>query len=110
MLLLMMALASAFTGIQRSIVRKSLALLNRPMVAVIDSVQGPGSPDYTDASDHQIYIDAERFRCCPNSFHNTLEHECAHVKGAEHNDGSVLMRYAVSVNERGEIQEDSFVL
>jgi len=78
-------------------------------VSVINGIQYP-SLSYTDMNTKLIYIDMERFQCCPNTFTNVINHEIGHTKGMMHNDASgSVMNYSVRVDEDGELVEDTYL-
>ena len=65
---------------------------------------------FTSADLKHIYIDFERFKDAPRALINTLKHELAHAKGAQHGDGSFYMSYAVTLDGVGNVVDDVFAL
>lgn len=83
---------------------------NTPQWAVIvDSVQ-LGTLAFTEPDLKHVYIDASRLRQTPRTFANIVTHECGHLNGGQHGDGSLGMNYSVTQRADGSIVEDSTLL
>lgn len=108
--LVIFALAGAMNPQQASIARQVMKARGVPPWAVIiDAVQSD-TIAYTDADLKRVYIDANRLRKTPRTFANAVAHECSHLNGGQHGDGSFAMDYHVTTQANGEVIEDSFVL
>jgi hypothetical protein len=104
--------AVAFTEYQNALVRKQLVNHHAPQFsAMVDAVL---AKDYafTDQQKLLTHIDAARFQCCPNSFSNTVIHECHHLNQRQHTIGvkDDPMSYLLTINQNGDVSEDNFVL
>ncbi len=65
---------------------------------------------YTTPDRSHIYMDMKRLQSAPHTFYNVLRHEIAHTKGAEHNDGTVEMSYAATIDTNGVVIDDGFLI
>lgn len=109
-LLLLVALSGALNPQQASIARQVMKARGVPPWAVIiDAVQSDNIA-YTDSDLKRVYIDANRLRKTPRTFANVVTHECFHLNGAQHGDGSLAMEYHVTTQPNGEVVEDDYVL
>ena len=106
----MAAMAAAMNPQQASIARQVMKARGVPPWAVIiDAVQSDNIA-YTDSDLKRVYIDANRLRKTPRTFANCMIHECGHLNGGQHGDGSLAMDYHVTTRPNGEVIEDSFIL
>jgi len=109
-LLLLAALAGAMNPQQANIARQVMKARGvPPWSVIIDAVQADNIA-YTDTDLKRVYIDANRLRKTPRTFANVVTHECSHLNGAQHGDGSLAMDYRVTTQPNGEVIEDNFVL
>lgn len=61
---------------------------------------------FTNQETLTAYIDASRFAAAPNSWWNVVLHECGHLAGAQHGDGTLAMNYRVTTLENGTVVND----
>lgn len=109
-LLFVFALIEAMNPQQANIARQVMKARGvPPWSVIIDAVQADGIA-YTDSDLKRVYIDANRLRKTPRTFANVAIHECGHLNGAQHGDGSLAMDYHVTTQPNGDVIEDSFVL
>jgi len=109
-LLLLAALVGAMNPQQASIARQVMRARGvPPWSVIIDAVQADNIA-YTDSDLKRVYIDANRLRQTPRTFANVVIHECGHLNGAQHGDGSLAMDYHVATKPNGEVIEDDYVL
>ena len=101
---------ASLTPQQAAIARQVMRARKVPAWSVlIDAVQADNIA-YADADLKRIYIDATRLRNTPKSFANIVAHECGHLNGGRHFDGSFGMQYSATQNVAGEIVEDNFLI
>lgn len=110
MLALLASASHAFTPLQTSAIRDSLAK-NRPpeFVTIVDA---PLRLDFgfTEADRTHVYIDGGKLKCCPNTFANVAHHEIDHTKGRDHNTiPGDIMSYKVTIDQTGQAIEDPYV-
>ena len=70
-----------------------------PWSAAIDSVLSDQFA-FTDVAQKRVYIDCAKFKDAPHSFANVQIHECGHLRGGQHNDGSMGMQYHLLVDTK----------
>ena len=101
---------ASLTPQQAAIARQVMRARKAPAWSVlIDAVQADNIA-YADADLKRIYIDAARLRNTPTTFANIVAHECGHLNGGRHFDGSFGMQYSATQNVAGEIVEDAYLL
>lgn len=109
-LLLLVALIGAMNPQQANIARQVMKARGvPPWSVIIDAVQSDNIA-YTDSDLKRVYIDANRLRKTPRTFANVAIHECGHLSGAQHGDGSLAMDYHVTTQPNGDVVEDNYVL
>lgn len=109
-LIFLMTMAAAFNDQQAFIAREVMRELKPPdWSVIIDAVQ-IGTYAFTEQSSHRTYIDGRRFANAPRTFVNTCIHEVSHLKGGQHNDGSVGMQYVMTTKPDGTVIEDSSLI
>lgn len=77
--------------------------------ALIDAAM-VGDLAFTDQQTNKAWINAKKFVNAPHSWQNTVLHEAGHLCGAQHGDGSTAMSYAVTLDQAGNVVDDSFYL
>lgn len=109
-LYLLLASVIAMTQEQRIVARNIMkSQFVPPWSAVIDSVLYDQLA-FANIQESKIYIDAGRLRLTPNSYKNVMLHECRHLLGAMHGDGSLAMNYSATIDIFGNIVNDRFLL
>ncbi len=110
LLLLSLFVVDGFSLAQRFLRRiwREHPPVDNPFVALIETpLHRPGIA-YT-ANDHsRIYLDSQQLEEAPNTMWNVLRHELAHTQGQEHGFNTTEMRYAVTLDARGQVVDDSF--
>ena len=110
LLFLLLTLVTSLTPQQAAIVRQVMRARNVPAWSVlIDAVQVDNLA-YTDSDLKRIYIDSKRLLHTPHTFANIVAHECGHLTGGHHFDGSFGMQYSATQNAAGEILEDTYLM
>jgi hypothetical protein len=108
--ILLLALASALTPDQVATTRAVMKYRNVPgWSAIIDSVLF-NEIAFTDQMAQKVYIDGSKLANAPNTFTNVMIHECGHLLGAQHGDGSLGMAYAVNLDVLGNVVNDAYLL
>lgn len=105
-----LALCVAMTGDQVSVARRIMGIMGVPRFSVIIDAAMEGDLSFTDQQLSRVYINSRRFIDAPHSFANVVTHECGHLKGAQHGDGSLGMDYAVTLDVNGRVVDDSYTL
>jgi len=103
-------LSFAFLNWQDIIARKVVEARHvPPFTAVINSVLS-GQIAFSDTVQMKVYIDGSRLRFAPNTFLNVMVHECGHLLGGQHGDGSLGMAYMVTELPNGTVVNDKTLL
>lgn len=109
-LLLAISASLGFNQYQASTIRALFRDHGVPQgLAAIDSILS-GSIAFSEVAAGKSYIDGRRLWYAPNTYHNVLNHEIAHLLGANHGDGSPYMSYSVRIWPNGTVIDDDFVL
>lgn len=110
LLFALLTLVTSMTPQQAAIARQVMRARKVPAWSVlIDAVQADNIA-YADGDLKRIYIDAARLRNTPKTFANIVAHECQHLNGGRHFDGSFGMSYVATQSQNGEMVEDNFLL
>lgn len=97
---------SAMTMHQARVARKIMIKRKVPQWSRIVDAALSNEVAFTNQDTLTTYIDASRFYAAPNSWWNVVLHECGHLTGAAHEDGSLAMNYRVTTLENGSIVND----
>lgn len=97
---------SAMTMHQARVARKIMIKRKVPQWSRIVDAALANEVAFTNQDTSTTYIDASRFYAAPNSWWNVVLHECGHLTGAMHGDGSLAMNYRVTTLENGTIVND----
>lgn len=105
-LLLFFTMCVAMTMHQARIARKIMLKRKVPQWSRIVDAALSDEVAFTNQDTLTAYIDASRFAAAPNSWWNVVLHECGHLAGAQHGDGTLAMNYRVTTLENGTIVND----
>ena len=97
---------SSMTIHQARIARKIMAKRRVPMWSRIVDAALLDEIAFTNQDTLTTYVDASRFGSAHNSWWNVILHECGHLTGAMHGDGSLAMDYRVTMMQNGTIVND----
>jgi len=100
------ALTWSMTMHQAQIARKIMLKRKVPQWSRIVDAALSNEVAFTNQDTLTTYVDASRFAAAPNSWWNVVLHECGHLAGAQHDDGSLAMKYRVTTFENGTIVND----
>src|SRR5690606_34896184 len=109
-LLIFAAMAAAMTQQQADLARCIMKVVQVPEWSAITDSALHNHIAFTDQSTSKVWIDSKRMLKTPKTFANVLTHECSHLRMAMHGDGQLGMSYSVTLNSRGEIIDDNFLL
>lgn len=104
------AIAAAMSTDQAKICRDTMKTLSTPPWSVIIDASIGDQISFTDQNKFITYIDSARFINAPNSFQNTICHECSHLLGHQHHDGNICMDYILTINQNGAIFNDPYII
>lgn len=102
-----LCVVSAMTPQQAAITRQIMTLTKVPAWSAIIDASLHNNMAFAEVDKQRIYIDAKRMMKTPRTFANVVTHECSHLNGGQHGDGSLAMGYAVTVDQEGNVLEDA---
>lgn len=105
-LFLLFCLIDAMTMHQARVARKIMLKRHVPQWSRIVDAALSNEVAFTNQDTHTAYVDASRFANAPNSWWNVILHECGHLAGAQHGDGSLAMNYRVTTFDNGTVAND----
>lgn len=94
------------SGIVNSVMKEDGA---PPYAVVIDAALGDDAA-FTYIPQKTTFVNAGLLKNNPHTFANVVRHEVAHLRGAQHGDGSAVMNYKVTKDLNGNIIDDGFFL
>lgn len=100
----------AMTQQQKIIARNIMKSQNVPMRSSITDSVLHNNIAFANVQESKVYIDASKLINAPNTFKNVILHECRHLLGAQHFDGTLAMNYSVTVDTYGKVIDDNFLL
>ena len=95
---------------QATLARHIMKVVKVPAWSAITDSALHNNIAFADQLTSKIHIDAKRLLKTPKTYANIVTHECSHLLGNNHNDGTLGMNYAVTQTLAGEIVEDQFLL
>jgi len=110
LVLLLAAYVGAMNNWQRLVARKVMSYRAVPAFSTITDSVIFDELAYTDQTSYKVYADAARFVNASNTWTNVMIHECGHLLGAQHGDGSLGMQYAVTLDVLGNVVNDGYLL
>lgn len=109
-LLIFLASAWAMTREQAAVARQVMKQLDAPPWSAIIDAALHNEISFTDQAASKTFIDAKKLIDTPHTYFNVLVHEVNHLKGSQHNDGTLAMSYKVTVDLVGAVIDDSYYL
>ena len=105
--ILFFVFVSSMTMHQARVARKIMTKRRVPMWSrIVDAALSDDEVAFTNQDTLTTYVDASRFGSAHNSWWNVILHECGHLTGAMHGDGSLAMDYRVTMMQNGTIVND----